>query len=362
MKTVVTNLLFVLALHCWAQAACPLGTSKNNELYAMGRNWKGSLGVGHDKEVRILQRVEMTNNENITVVAVSGSMFHTNIILSNGLLYAAGSGPSLGLGPGIKQSYFFERITQRLLQPTSPYPSPLPLTQSVCSGEEHSCVLLKDSTIHCSGLNTKYQQGVTDTTQVNFYYTTVVLQGSPISIACGRWHTVAGDGDHTWVWGTINENTFGYPTIVSSEKHISVSSGWNEIFLISPIGDVISQIFDSNITSITTSVSSLSALGDHQITVSGDTAIGWGSNSVHQISPEDSLTVAAYNIKVESASSHCVGYKHSLILNSCGTVFGFGSNSFHQLSPSSKLTFSKPTELTDVRSIFCTPFASFLVK
>ncbi len=154
----------------------------DGSIYGCGSNTYGQLGNGFSED-NISTFTIMTNTTGKTPVSISCGENHTLVLMDDGSIYGCGYNTYGQLGNGTTTSYFF------LTSINVTYDNKTPV--SISCGGYYTIVLMGDGSIYGCGLNTNGQLGDGTTTQ----RTTLTLMTNstgktPVSISCGAYHTI----------------------------------------------------------------------------------------------------------------------------------------------------------------------------
>jgi alpha-tubulin suppressor-like RCC1 family protein len=155
---------------------------------ATGYNWNGQLGTGNTRQQFSFTTVyNPIFNNNIKCTAVSCGANHTQILLSDGSVWATGQNSSGQLGTGnTTQQLSFTRVYNPTLN------NNINCTAVSC-GSSYTHILLSDGSVWATGRNSNGQLGTGNTTQqnsfVSVYNPTLNNNINCIAVSCGHSHT-----------------------------------------------------------------------------------------------------------------------------------------------------------------------------
>ncbi len=153
----------------------------DGSIYGCGYNTYGQLGNGTTTSYFFLTSINVTY-DNKTPVSISCGGYYTIVLMGDGSIYGCGLNTNGQLGDGTTT----QRTTLTLMTNTT---GKTPV--SISCGYNYTIVLMGDGSIYGCGLNTNGQLGDGTTTQ----RTTLTLMTNstgktPVSISCGAYHTI----------------------------------------------------------------------------------------------------------------------------------------------------------------------------
>ena len=295
----------------------------DGSLWATGSNYDGQLGTGNTKDITIFTKV-YTPSGGVTCTAVSCGLSHTQILLSDGSVWATGTNyyGELGTGNTTQQNSFTKVYT----------PSGGITCTAVSCGSYHTQILLSDGSVRATGYNEFGQLGTGNTTDLSVF-TTVYTPSDGITctaVSCGSYHThiLLSDGSVR----ATGSNSYGQLGIENS--------GYLSVFTPSytPSGGITCTAVSSGNahTQILLSDGSVRATG-----INWDGQLGTGNTTAdvtvftQVYTPSDGITCTAVSC----------GYSHTQILLSDGSVRATGVNSSSQLGTGDKTDVSVFTQV-----------------
>ena len=257
-------------------------------LWTWGWNQYGQLGNGTTTESNAPAPVTGISG----VIAVSGGIYHSLALKSDGTVWAWGANDSGQLGNG---------TTTESLTPVQV--TGLSGIVAISAGYFHNLALKQDGTVWVWGDNSHGQLGLGTTTNSDIPLQLNSLTGV-IAISGGYYHSLALKSDGTvWAWGMNDHGQLGDSTTVERDIPVQVA-GLN-------------------------GVSAISAGDWHSLVLKSDgTVWAWGANDSGQLG---NGTIAQSLIPVQvtgltGISSVSAGGRNSLALGLNGAVWGWGLN------------------------------------
>jgi hypothetical protein len=200
----------------------------DGSIYGCGSNSYGQLGNGTTTTTSTL--TDMTNIPG-TPVSISCGTYHTLVLMDDGSIYGCGSNSYGQLGNGTTTN------TSTLTAMTNIPGTPV----SISCGAYHTLVLMDDGSIYGCGYNGNGQLGNGTTTNTSTLTAMTNIPGTPVSISCGRYHTLVlmSDGS-VYGCGRNDSGQLGDGSTTSSSSLIQMTVGDG----ITPISEV-SRLMDS---------------------------------------------------------------------------------------------------------------------
>ncbi|MDF1884195.1 Ig-like domain-containing protein [Sulfurimonas sp. SAG-AH-194-C21] len=296
-----------------------IGIRADGSLWAWGYNPYGQLGDGTTVN-KIIPTQEDSNSTNWS--SVSGGIYHTAAVKSNGTLWAWGNNlyGQLGDGTGTAKNI----PTQEDSNSTN--------WSSIEAGRYYTVATKSDGTLWGSGYNALSQLG--DGTSESKTSYTQESSGATIwsSASGGSNHTVALKNDGTlWTWGQNDHGQLGDGTIDNGKsfiQEVSASTTW----------------------------SSIETGRAHTVAIKSDgTLWAWGWNLYGQIGDgtiTNKSTPTQENSGSTNWSSIATRENHTVAIKSDGTLWAWGQNSNGQLGDGTTVDKSVPTQESSVSSLW----------
>ena len=193
-------------------------TNNQMELFCMGSNFQGQLGIDDDGNGRNVPT--LVNNANgEKVKKISMGLFHSCAILENDSLACWGYNldGQLGIGNNI------DRKLPRLLDL-----GPLRTAKQISLGAYHTCALLDDDSLKCWGRNSSGQLGIGSTTKKDTPTSVnVIPDGKTVKfVVAGYSHTCAIlTDDSLRCWGSNSNGELGDNTVLTRTSSVNVALG-----------------------------------------------------------------------------------------------------------------------------------------
>ncbi|MDB3870679.1 hypothetical protein N9318_00005, partial [Euryarchaeota archaeon] len=187
----------------------------NGLIYCWGANNYGQLGDGSNTN-SFTTPVAVSLPSGLTAKSISAGYYHNCAILDNNLPYCWGRNSHGALGDG--------SVTNK----NSPVTYTLPSGRTanfVSSGMSHTCVVLDNSSLYCSGLNSEGQLGNNDNSARTTAVAVILPSGLTASfVSAGTWSTCAiFDDGSEYCWGYGSGGRLGGGTSLSSPIPVAVS-------------------------------------------------------------------------------------------------------------------------------------------
>jgi len=386
-ETVTVNTVVPVFLAVSAQGWHNVAVKADGSAWAWGDNFFGQLGDGTTTQRNAPVRVAGAGGVGsfTGVRGVSGGLFHTIALMTDGSVWCWGNNDwgQLGMGNNVSRSSPAQTLFSSGGGATA---------TSASAGDVHTVVLKSDGTVWSWGGNEFGQIGIgTADSAVHSNPSQVVGPGgagfltSVAAIAAGGTHTVALRNDNTvWTWG---QNQFGQLGLGTADgvAHPSpaqvpgmigvVAISAKDLTTVALLSDGTVWTWGangkgqlgngSNVDSplpvragTLTGIGFISAGGLHTLAVqSGSGAVwAWGSNLYGQLgigaadaaahsSPAQVVGTGGSGVfaDVLSVSS---GYGHSIALKNDRTVWAWGDNGFGQLGDGSTVDRPSPVPVT----------------
>ena len=316
----------------------------NGSVKAAGVNWYGQLGTGDTTNRSVFTTVyDPDTNFGIQCTAVSCGYYHTQILLSDGSVKAAGGNFSgqLGTGNFIEPNSFTTVYTPS---------SETTKCTAVSSGSSYTHILLSDGSVRATGNNVYNQLGLYNGVNVNLLrYLNINV--TFISTGNDFIAVIKSDGS-VWTKGTNYYGQLGTGDTTSRSVFTKVYTPSNGVKC------TLVSCGQSN---------TLMLLSDGSVKAVGD-------NSYGQLGTGDTTSVTVFktvynhtlknNIKCTAISS---GYYHTLLLLSDGSVEAVGANWYGQLGTgdtTSLTVFTKvytPSGGVTCKGITCGQYTSLIL-
>lgn len=194
----------------------------NNDLYALGANLNGSLGLGHTNVVSNLTKVPLHFSSPVKMVSSSGTggwVHSTILLLENGEIYVCGSNDTygaLGLGNGADQTSF-KKVT------TEFDGKPVQVKAQGQYNHTNTFVVTDKNSVYTAGYNGYYIIGNGNNTNMNIHTLNTelkaILEEDEYII---KLYSLVSN-----VFIVTNKNLYGY--------------GYNRYYIITPDGEVVKQ-------------------------------------------------------------------------------------------------------------------------
>jgi alpha-tubulin suppressor-like RCC1 family protein len=158
----------------------------DGSLWVTGANWNGELGTRDTNQQNLFTKVyNPINNYGIKCTSVSSGSYHTQIVLSDGSVWAAGYNGGGRLGTGNTQDYSVFTTAY------NPVNNDGKKCTSVSCGDGHTQIVLDDGSVLAAGSNGNYQLGTGNTEQLNSFTTVYTPSGGKtcIAVLCGLYNT-----------------------------------------------------------------------------------------------------------------------------------------------------------------------------
>ena len=297
----VTDITDATAISAGSQHTCAL--IKDSTIKCWGGNWFGQLGNStEDDSTSVPVRVTDITDADITnAAAISAGRDHTCALIKDSTIKCWGGNWFGQLGNSA------DRLGNNNPSATVNNPSATPVkvtditdATAISAGDDHTCALIKDSTIKCWGVNFSGQVG-TGTYPHTFTPVKVTDITDATAIITGNNHTCTLKREGSiYCWGNNDNGQLGTGIISGSSVPVKVPN-----------------ITDA--TAITSWDNTCALIKDSTIKC-------WarlGSNS-----EGSSISVP---VKVTDATAISKGYKHTCALKRDGSIYCWGRNNFVQL-------------------------------
>jgi len=349
------------------------GVVQAGNLYGWGHNSFGQLGDGTSTDHYVPMPVDMSgvlSGKIVTAIAAGG--VHTVALTSDGKVYDWGYNGSGQLGDG---------TTTNRSRPVAVDMSRVLLGKivtSISGGLFHTVALASDGRVYAWGDNTYGQLGdgttTSSTTPVAVQMIGALSRQTVIAIAGAESHTVALTSEgKVYGWGRNNEGELGDGTTISRTTPVAVDMSGalsGKVVTAITVGDehtvaltsdgrvyawgrnTYGQLGDGTFTNRTTPVAvntsgvlsgkivtAIAAGGDHTVALTSDGQVfDWGNNSYGQLGngtiAHNSMPVAAFSGGVlagKIVTAIAAGGVHTLARISDGRVYAWGNNSYGEL-------------------------------
>lgn len=290
-----------------------LAIKTNGTLWAWGDNLDGQLGIGTFTNVSSPTQVKNSDGSFfVNVLAVSGGGYHTLALKNDNVLWAWGcnSDGQLGNGTNTDNSY--------PIQVKNSNNSSFTNVIAIAAGCYHSLALKSDGTVWAWGDNQNGQLGNGTNSKSKYPIQVKNSDGAVLSniqtIAAGEYHSLALKNDGTlWAWGDNLDGQLGNGTTRSSNYPTQV---------INPNGSPFNNI------------AAIAAGGFHTLALKNDgTLWTWGYNERGELGNGTTIS-SSYPIQVKNfdntpftnGQAIATGEYYSLILKSDGTLWALGDN------------------------------------
>ena len=360
------------------------GVVQAGNLYGWGHNSFGQLGDGTATDHYVPMPVDMSGVLSGKIVtAIAGGGVHTVALTSEGKVYDWGYNGAGELGDG---------TTVNRLRPVAVDMSRVLLGKvvtSISGGLFHTVALASDGRVYTWGDNTYGQLGdgttTSSTTPVAVNMIGELSRKIIIAIAGAESHTVALTSEgKVYAWGRNNEGELGDGTTISRSTPVAtdmsgVLSG--KIVTAITVGDehtvaltsegkvyawgrnTYGQLGDGTFTNRTTPtavntsgvlsgkiVTAIAAGGDHTVALTSDGQVfDWGNNTYGQLGngtiAHNSMPVAAFSGGVLSGkivTRIAAGGVHTLARISDGRIYAWGNNSYGELGDGTTTSRTTP--------------------
>ncbi len=332
LSTMLRSLLLLLSL------ILPLSVATSATppvLWAWGDGLNGLLGNGSAYRVNAIPMRTFISSD---VTVISGGLYHSLALKSDGTVWAWGGGIHGELGNGLTAN---QRLPVQV--------AGLSNVIAIAGGGKHSLALKSDGTVWAWGDGYYGQLGDGGYSYLHFKTTPVQVTGlsNVIAIAAGHDYSLALKSDGTvWGWG---HDDFG-------QLGVGVSS-WLHLIL-SPV-----QVMNL------TNVIAIASGSHHSLALKSDgTVWAWGWGNVGQIGNGTMPWVQPLPVQVTGLSNIVAISSrglHSLALKPDGTVWAWGHGAYSQLGNGSVANQSMPVQVTglsNVNSIAAGAYYSLALK
>jgi hypothetical protein len=291
---------------------------------AWGANYSGQLGDGTLNDSNILETVMSLMN----AIEVAAGVFHSLALLSDSTVRAWGDNFSGQLGDGT-----FNNSTVPV--------SVIGLTDAIAitAGLNHSLALLNDGTVRSWGGNFFGQLGNGTDTTSNVPVTVLGLS-NVVAISAGGGHSLALLADETVrAWGENSNGELGDGTTIDRSTPVQVKGTGGAGFL-------------NKVTAIAAGeFHSLALLNDGRV-------LAWGSNEYGQLgdgtNTDSNVPVQVKGTggsgAINNVAAVAAGGFHSLALLKNGTVLAWGNNESGQLGDGSNTDSTLPVTVSELKN------------
>eukprot|EP00897_Mesotaenium_endlicherianum_P004127 jgi/Mesen1/3742/ME000204S03010 len=212
----------------------------SGEVYSWGRNQNGQLGLGHNEDSLVPQKVQSFDGIRVKMLAAGAE--HTAAVTEEGKMYGWGWGRYGNLGLGDRKDRLVPEEVVALQGET---------TKMVACGWRHTIAVAESGTLYTFGWSKYGQLGHGDNEDHLVPHPVSALKDCTIAQISGGWrHTVALDTQGTlYAWGW---NKFGQVGVGNNEDHnspqevkigervVQVSCGWRHTICLTERSNVFS--------------------------------------------------------------------------------------------------------------------------
>ena len=281
--------------------------TSDGSLYTWGYNYYGQLGLGDNISVKI--PIKVPGIKNITAVSLGDE--HSAAITTDGNLYTWGRGGSgrLGLGNTVN-----ENTPKKVIIPNN--------IIAVSLGGSHSAAITADRNLYTWGANASGQLGHGDNVSVNVLKKVTALS-NVVAVSLGGFHSAAITSDGSlYTWGSNGYGQLGHGDTVSINAPKKVAAL-------------------SNVVAV--------SLGNsHSAAVTADGSLyTWGRNNNGQLGLGNTMDrKAPVKVALSNVVAVNLGGYHSAAVLSDGRIYNWGLNSNGQLGNNTTTDRTSPQLLT----------------
>jgi alpha-tubulin suppressor-like RCC1 family protein len=289
-----------------------LAVDKNKDLFSIGENSYGQLGIGTLENLSQAKKVEGLNN----IVSISAGLNHSYAIDDEGLVWSWGNNENGQLSRGVLGGIYKKPGKSAGLKNV----------KSISSSNGFSIFVRNDGLLYSVGLNDKGQLGLGDYDTRNIAQKVSYLSEADIkSVSTGSEHVIAIDsGTEVFTWGNNNKGQLGkekensnLPDSIPLKGGVGVFAGGNNSAILKADGKL------------------------------------WfaGENIYGQFGDEIYLNSSSLNqINLDSVSDFAVGSNFTIAIDKNGNLYGWGLNHFDQISSGEKEVISSPILIEGVNN------------
>ena len=311
--------------------------TENGEVYAMGYNKSGQLGLGDTTDRTTPERIDISG-----IKAIAAGYYHSLLLTENGEVYAMGNNScgQLGLGD----------TTNR----TTPEKIDISGVIKIATGYYHSLLLTEDYEVYAMGYNEYGQLGLGDTTD----RTTpekVNIRGLR-TIAAGRLHSLLlTDDGYVYAMG-FNEygqlglgntadrttpekvNISGIEAIAAGENHSLLLEETGEVYAMGHneygqlgLGDTTNRTSPERVN--ISGIKTIASGEDYSLLLTENGVVyAMGVNNYGQLGLGDTTyRLSPEGVNIRRISEISAGGYHSLLLTENDEVYAMGANNYGQL-------------------------------
>lgn len=253
----------------------------------------------------------------------------------------------------------------------------------IAQGEKHTIILASDGTVWSSGNNEYGQCGITINALATDLVQITQLSGTYTDVFAGRDNSYAVKSDGTvWAWGNNfygqlgNNRTTDYScvpvqvtTLTNATKievgrgHVVAVNSSKQVYAwgsnsCGQIGQSVSSVNEKRVptrvaSSTLSSVTDISAGGDHSMAVKAGYVYTWGANDYGQLGT-GTITERSSPYKITGISGItkiAAGGQHSIALKSTGIVYGWGCNTSDELGAGHSDEEHRPVQIAGLSEI-----------
>ena len=319
-----------------------------------------------------------TDASQAATAAISGGLYHTIALKTEGTVWSWGDNNAGQLGDGTNTSRQTPVEVAHLFGVTA-----------IAAGSNHNLALKSDGTVWAWGDNTYGQLGDGTTTSRNVPVQVGGLSGV-VAIVCGANHSFALKSDGSWwAWGNNAYGQLGDATKANRLTPVSirisgvsmVAAGDNHTIALKTDGTLwswgrnqVGQLGDGTTTDklypvqidpyssigINKSITAVFARGDSSYAVKNDgTVWAWGNNNDSQLglglaNATKTISTPAEIAGFTGVESVSAGYSHAVAMKTDGSIWSWGSNAYGQLgsgSPGSPNWVYAPQQISGLSGV-----------